>query len=242
LKAAVKWGIGTDNVDFEAAKEFGIPVTNTPLMFGREVADLAMSYLVALARETFLVHEHVKANEWPKPVGISLAGRTLGVVGFGDIGRNIAKRALAADLSVIAYDPAYTPVIGLEAVTPARWPDGIGKCDFLVFSCALTAINRHMLNAETLSICRDGVRIVNVARGPLVDEAALCLSLESGKVHSAALDVFETEPLPPSSPLRRFETVVFGSHNASNTGDAVMRASERAIALLLDYLTVPNRP
>jgi D-3-phosphoglycerate dehydrogenase len=240
LKAAVKWGIGTDNIDLRAAEELGIPITNTPQMFGREVADLAMSYVVGLARDTYFVHERVKACEWPKPTGISLAGRTLAVVGFGDIGRNVAKRAIAADMNVVAYDPVYRPVLSLEGVQPSTWPDRLGECDFVVLACALTKDNRHALNAETFGKCRDGVRVVNVSRGALVDEAALCAALQNGKVHSAALDVFDVEPLPSTSPLRGFGRVIFGSHNASNTSDAVVRASERAIAALFDFLRVDS--
>jgi D-3-phosphoglycerate dehydrogenase len=242
LKAAVKWGIGVDNIDFAACKELGIPVTNTPMMFGGEVADLAMSYVVSLARETYLIHEGIKAGQWPKPPGVSLAGKKLGLVGFGDIGRNVARRALAADMRVVVYDPYFKPASGLEAVVPSHWPERIGECDFQVFTCALTPANRHMLNAEVLQAAKQGVRIVNVARGPLIEESALAEALQSGRVHSAALDVFEAEPLPLTSPLRDFERCIFGSHNGSNTVDAVIRASERAIGLLFEYLGITPPP
>lgn len=238
LRAAVKWGIGVDNVDFAACKELGIPIINTPLMFGREVADLAMSYVVALARETYGINDGVRRGEWPKPRGISLADRVVGVIGFGDIGRNVARRALASDMRVVVYDPAYAPAAGLEQVESATWPERTPEADFLVFTCALNASNFHMLDAGVLAGLRDGVRIINVARGPLIDEPALVKALESGKVHSAALDVFEVEPLPAESGLRQFPKCIFGSHNASNTSDAVLRASHRAVDLLFGYLGV----
>ena len=238
LKAAVKWGIGVDNVDFAACQDLGIPITNCPNMFGAEVADVGMSYLGALARETFIIDRGVRDGRWPKPRGISLAGRTLGLIGLGDIGRNLARRALAADMKVVAYDPFYT---GLQAdgIERAAWPARIGEADFLAFTCALTANNRHMLNAATLALTKPGVRLVNVARGPLFDEAALFAALESGHVHSAALDVFEVEPLPAASPLRRLTQTIFGSHNGSNSADAVRRCSHFAIDKLLGYLKVP---
>jgi D-3-phosphoglycerate dehydrogenase len=236
LKAAVKWGIGVDNVDFAAAKRLGLPITNTPFMFGREVADVAMGYVAALARETFLIDREVRAGRWPKPVGISLAEKTGAVVGYGDIGRNVARRMLAADMKVIAYDPAYKPAAGLEAVEHAVWPSGLGEADFLVMACNLTATNRHMVDAAALASVKTGLRIVNVARGPLIDEAALIDALRTGKVHSAALDVMEVEPLPADSPLRGFDRCIFGSHNSSNTVDAVVRASERAMELLFGML------
>ena len=141
LKAAVKWGIGVDNVDFAACKDFGIPITNCPNMFGAEVADVGMSYISALARETFIIDRGVRAGQWPKPRGISLAGRTLGLVGLGDIGRNLARRALAADLKVVAYDPFYAGALP-DGIARANWPERIGEADFLAFTCALTPGDR----------------------------------------------------------------------------------------------------
>ena len=105
LKAAVKWGIGTDNVDFEACKELNIPIINTPGMFGAEVADLAMCYLLGLARDAFFIDREVRTGNWPKPAGVSLSGKILGIVGLGDIGKNIAKRAHAHELNIIGWDP-----------------------------------------------------------------------------------------------------------------------------------------
>jgi len=238
LKAAVKWGIGVDNVVFTACRDLGIPITNCPNMFGAEVADVGMSYIGALARETFVIDRGVREGRWPKPRGISLAGRTLGLVGLGDIGRNLARRALAADMKVIAYDPFFEGDVA-AGVERASWPARIEEADFLAFTCALTATNRHMLNAATLALAKPGLRVVNVARGPLIDEAALCAALQSGHVHSAALDVFEVEPLPAESPLRGLPQTIFGSHNGSNSADAVRRCSLFAIDTLLGYLQVP---
>ena len=235
LRAAVKWGVGVDNVDFVAAKDLGLPVKNTPGMFGREVADVAMSYVTALARETFVIDRGVRAGQWPKPRGISLADKTVGLVGFGDIGRCFARRAVAAQMKIIAYDPAFSPDPTVEAEA-AQWPERIGECDFLVFCCALTPKNRHMLNAAALAAARPGVRVVNVARGPLIDTAALLDGLDSGRVHSAALDVMEIEPLPADDRLRSFERCIFGSHNGSNTKEAVWATSERAVSLLQEFL------
>ena len=239
LKAAVKWGIGVDNVDFVACKDLGIPITNCPNMFGGEVADVGMSYVAALARETFAIDRAVRDGKWIKPRGLSLSGRTLGLIGLGDIGRNLARRALAADMKVVAYDPFYSGEVpeGVERVT---WPARVGEADFLAFTCALTKANTHMLNADVLMQCKDGVRITNVARGPLIDEQALIAALQSGKVHSVALDVFEVEPLPVTSPLRGMPNTIFGSHNGSNTIDGVVRCSQFAIDKLLSYLGVPG--
>jgi D-3-phosphoglycerate dehydrogenase len=204
-------------------------------MFGREVADVAMSYVAALARETFRIDREVREGAWPKPRGISLADRTMALVGLGDIGMNVARRAVAADMRVVAYDPAMVEV-NTPGVALARWPERIEEADFVVLTCALTSANRHIIGSATLARMKAGVRIVNVARGPLIDEAALAWAMESGQVHSVGLDVFEEEPLPASSPLRAFPRAIFGSHNSSNTHDAVVRASETALGILFSYL------
>lgn len=236
LTAAVKWGIGVDNVDFAACKDLGIPITNTPMMFGAEVADVALGYVIGLARETFSIDRAVRAGGWPKPAGISLAGKTVGVVGLGDIGRNACSRLQAFGMNVTAYDPGVEGDAGLSGLARAVWPAGVENLDFLVFTCALNQHNQHMLNADVLAAAKDGIRIVNVARGPLIDETALIVALQSGKVHSAALDVFEVEPLPMDSPLRDMERCIFGTHNGSNTVDAVIRASHEAIKHLAGFL------
>ncbi len=238
LKAAVKWGIGVDNVDFAACKDLGIPITNTPNMFGAEVADIAVGYVIALARETFEIDRAVRAGGWPKPRGISLAGKTVALIGYGDIGKNTAKRLLAADMKIIAYDPATAQSASALPAQFAQWPQRLAEADFIVTTCALTPSSHHMINAATLALAKPGVRVVNVGRGPVIDEQALIAALHSGQVYSVALDVFELEPLPAESPLRLHPRCVFGSHNASNTADAVQRTSAIAISKLFEYLGV----
>lgn len=235
LQAAVKWGIGVDNVDFAACKDLGIPVINTPMMFGAEVADVATAFVIGLARELFLIDRSVRAGGWVKPAGISLGGKRAGVVGLGDIGRNTVTRLQALGMQVTAYDPGIEGDAGIPGLERAAWPEAVEDLDFLVFTCALNARNRHMLNGAVLERAKPGIRIVNVARGPLIDEAALAAALQTGHVHSAALDVFEEEPLPAASPLRGMERCIFGTHNGSNTVDAVIRASHEAIDKLAGF-------
>ena len=236
LRAAVKWGIGIDNVDFKACKDLGIPITNTPGMFGGEVADVAMGYVIALARHTVEIDRGVRLGEWPKPCGLSLAGRKAAVVGYGDIGRQTTRRLLAADMRVIVYDPYVEAATLAEDVSLASWPERLEEADVVVVNCALTPSSRHLLNAAAFARMKPGVRVVNVGRGPVIDEQALIAALDSGQVHSAALDVFEQEPLPLESPLRHHRSCIFGSHNASNTIDGVQRTSQKAIQLLADFL------
>lgn len=238
LKAAVKWGVGVDNVDFEACKDLNIPIINTPNMFGPEVADIAVHYVTALARETYFIDRKVRDGLWPKNQGISLAGKSVGVIGYGDIGNNTAKRLIAADMEVIVYDPLFSEEQDSDILKFVKWPELVGECDFLVFTCSLNEKNKHMLNTNILNKCKENVRIVNVSRGPLIDEKALVTALNAGKVHSVALEVFENEPLPEDSPLRDMSLCIFGSHNASNTSDAVARTNNRAIAQLFKFLGV----
>jgi D-3-phosphoglycerate dehydrogenase len=236
LKAVVKWGVGTDNVDFVGASSHGYDVKNTPGMFGEEVSDVALGYLLSLARELHVIDRGVRSGSWPKPSGLSLTGKTVALAGFGNIGRATARKLLAFGMRVIAYDPFFTPDPALP-VENAHWPARLNEADFVVLTCALTPTSRHMLNAETLAMLKPGTRIVNVGRGPLIHEAALVNALQSGHVHSAALDVFEEEPLPAESPLRSHERCLFGSHNSSNTIEAVHRTSLKAIELLFERLT-----
>lgn len=237
LKAAVKWGIGVDNVDFAACKDLGIPITNTPNMFGGEVADVAVGYVIGLARSLFFIDREIRQRgAWPKPAGISLAGKRVALVGFGDIGRSVARRLDAFDMKVIAYDPGVAGDQGITGVERAAWPERIGEADFIIFTCALNRHNRHMFNAKVMARTKRGVYVVNVARGPLIDEQALIEALESGQVRAAALDVFEAEPLPADSRLRSTPLCIFGSHNGSNSVDAVERASRRAIEKLAEFL------
>ena len=231
LKVAVKWGIGVDNVDFSACERLGIPITNTPGMFGAEVADLAMCYILGLARDAFFIDREVRSGCWPKPAGISLVGKTIGIVGLGDIGRNIGKRANAHDLNIVGWDP-YANMLPDYIELKNHWPTGIEMCDFIVFACALTVKTQHIFNQSILEKLKPGVRVINVSRGPLIDEVALLKGLTSGVITSAALDVFEDEPLKQGHPLLAYDRCILGSHNGSNTIDAVIRASNEAIRLL----------
>lgn len=237
LKAAVKWGIGVDNVDFAACESLGIPITNTPNMFGGEVADVGMSLLLALARQTHFIDREIRNNNsWPKPAGMSVSGKHVGVVGFGDIGESLVKRLGGFDVDVSVYDPGVAGDKGYSYVTRENYPEGIQKVDFLVFTCALNKHNYHMLDSEVISLMKPGAMVVNVARGPLIDENALIKALQSEHIAAAGLDVFEIEPLPEISPLRDMPQCIFGSHNGSNTKEGVRRATYKAISHIADFL------
>lgn len=236
LKAAVKWGIGVDNVDFEACKDYGISIANTPGMFGKEVSDIAIGYVIALARQTFYIDRKIRKGDWPKPVGISLNEKVAAVVGYGDIGKNTVERLRALGMNILVYDPFIKNKTSIPNISFAKWPERIDEADFIIMNCALSSSSFHMLNSKIFSKMKDGVRIVNVGRGQLIEENSLIKFLNSGKVHSVALDVFEEEPITISSPLLKFENCIFGSHNSSNTIEGVTKTSKKAIQLISSFL------
>jgi len=235
LKAVIRWGIGMDSVDHDAAREHGVPVRNTPGVFGYEVADSAFGYILNLVRGYIAVDAAVRRGEWPKFEGITLAGTTLGIVGFGAIGRQIAKRGLGFDMNVVAFDPFVDTA-----------PDGVTLVDldtlmstsrFIVLACPLTPETFHIIDAARLELARSDAYLINVARGPVVSEEDLIAALTRGGIAGAALDVFEVEPLPAASELRSLPNVILGAHNGSNTREGVTRASKTAVDFLIEELS-----
>ena len=236
LKTVIRWGIGMDSVDHEAARRNEVTVRNTPGVFGHEVADAALGYILHLARGQIGIDAAVRRGEWPKHEGITLAETRLGIVGFGAIGREIAKRGAGFGMEVVAFDPyagtsgtaVDVPIVGLdEVMTTSR---------FIVLACPLTPETSHLINAERLALMRPDAFLVNVARGPVVREADLIAALKADRLAGAALDVFEVEPLPLDSELRHLPNVILGAHNGSNTREGVARASKTAVEFLLEEL------
>jgi len=243
LRIISKWGVGIDNIDLGAAADLGIGVMNTPGMFGDEVADVVIGYLILLARRLHQIDAAVRAGRWAKIEGVSLAGRTLGVVGLGAIGRSVAERGRALRMRVVGsevFEPNAVTAEQLGVVIVDR-ATLLREADVVSLNCPLTAENRHMVDGSAIASMKRGAWIINTARGPLIDEAALIEALASGQVGAAALDVFEAEPLPMDSPLRAFDNVILGAHNSSNTLEAVRRTSAKAIENLLRGLAEVGR-
>lgn len=235
LKVVIRWGIGMDSVDHEAARQHGVQVRNTPGVFGQEVADSAFGYILNLARGHVAVDSAVRRGEWPKWEGFTLAGTRIGVVGFGAIGREIAKRANGFDMDVVAFDPFVdTAPAGVRLVDIGEL---VATSRFIVLACPLTPETFHLIDAVCLSGVRSDAYLVNVARGPVVCESDLVEALKANRLAGAALDVFEVEPLPVDSELRLLPNVLLGAHNGSNTREGVERASNTAVEFLLEELT-----
>ena len=242
LKVLARWGVGVDAVDLEAAQRLGIQVSNTPDVFSDEVADVVMGYIILLARQLHKLDRSVRNRGWEKIRGITLRGKTLGVIGVGSIGQAVVRRAMASGMHAVGYDinPVSASFVEDTGLRVVGLEELLRTADFISLNCNLTAQNYHILGPQQFAMMKPGVYIINTARGPLIDEAALVQALREDKVAGAALDVFEEEPLPPDSQLRRFDTCIFGTHNGSNTLEAVTRVNELAIRNLLDGLGEPT--
>lgn len=237
LKFLIRWGIGMDSVDHDAARDLEIVVRNTPGVFGGEVADMAMAYVLMLARNTHVVSASVHSDGWLKHEGVSLEGQTLGLAGLGSIGGSVAKRANGFGMNVIAFDP-FASDDAFQALNTKKstWDEVCEQSRFVVLTCPLTPETHHLVDAEALSKMRADAYLINVGRGPLVDEAALIEVMNGNGLAGIGLDVFEVEPLPSESGLRNFPNAIFGAHNGSNTAQGVSRASAKAVDIVLELM------
>jgi D-3-phosphoglycerate dehydrogenase len=236
LKVISKWGTGIDSIDLVAAKDRGVPVCNSPGAFRDAVSEYAIGILLAATRRVARTDRAVRDGGWPKGRYPGMAGRTMGVIGYGAIGQGVGQRARGLGMAVIAQDPFMT-----EAPDGTRMVDFdtlLAEADVICLCCNQTAENYHMMNADSFARARDGLILVNVARGGLVDETALVAALDSGKIIAAALDVFETEPLPTDHPLLGFENVVVSSHNANSTVEAIEYVHDNTLNNLYKHLGI----
>lgn len=240
VKVISRYGAGVDRVDMDAAKKKGIAVTNTPGTNSIAVCELAFALMLAAARSIPKLDKAVRNGEWPRNQGIELCGKKLGIVGLGAIGRNLATRAKAFGMEVMAYDPFFNAEFAkandIEGGSGAEDLDNIIRnADFISLHVPLMDSTRHMINSEAIAKMKDGVVIINTARGGIVDEAAAVEGLKSGKIAALCLDAFEQEPVT-DSPLKDFDNVIMTPHTGAHTNEAVagmgMMAVENCIAVL----------
>ena len=251
LKAVVKWGVGVDNVDFQACKDLNIPVTNIPGVFGEEVSDVALGMLLNLTRRLHDIDSATKKGNWIKPCGTSLTNKKVCLVGFGDIGRCTARKLLAFNLNVFVSDPGFEKVNGkiickynsdlkfddnLNNVKICNLDEALENADYLIVTCSLNKNTHNLINKENILKTKKGVIIINVARGSIVKEQNVVELLEEGYINSVGFDVFENEPLNKDSKLRNFKQNFYGSHNGSNTLEGVIKTSERALKYMFEFL------
>ncbi|MEP0843556.1 MAG: phosphoglycerate dehydrogenase, partial [Phycisphaerae bacterium] len=239
LRAIARAGVGVDNVDLDAATKAGILVMNTPDGNTLSTAEQTLALMLALSRHIPRADAHVREGLWERKkfTGTQLAGKTLGVIGFGRIGRTVAERALAFDMRVIAHDPFYSGDTALDGrVAMLRSLDDLlPQADYITLHAVLNKDTQGLINAASIARMKDGVRIVNCARGGLVNEADLAEALKSGKVAGAAVDVFAVEP-PRGSPLLEAPNTVFTPHLGASTEEAQLAVTVDAAEILLNYL------
>lgn len=244
LKGIVRYGIGVDNIDLKAATEKGIMVANIPDYGIKSVADHTMMLILALARRVTAWDRYTRElkyiGRWTNPpmnlIGIELADKILGIVGLGRIGREVAKRAKAFDMKIIAYDPYIPKDTVLEDVTLLELDDLLRQSDFVTIHCPLTNETHHLINEDRLKLMKRTAFIINTARGPIIDEKALYKALKDRWIAGAALDVFEHEPPPSDNLLLKLDNVILTPHVAWFTEEALRRleftACEEAIRIL----------
>ncbi|MEA4907835.1 MAG: phosphoglycerate dehydrogenase [Anaerolineaceae bacterium] len=241
LKVVSKWGTGIDSIDRGAAERLGIQVRNTLNAFTLPVADTVMGYILAFARQQPWMDRHMKAGRWEKIPGRSLSECTLGVIGVGNIGKAILRRARGFGMRLLGNDivPVAPDFVLENGVEMTSLKDLLEWADFVSLNCDLNPTSHHIINADTLAQMHAGSILINSARGPLVDEVALVKALEEQRIGGAALDVFEFEPLPLDSPLLKMDNVMLAPHNSNSSPAAWERVHWNTIRNLLEGLSIP---
>ena len=239
LKVVGRAGVGVDNVDLPTATKHGIIVMNTPEGNTISTAEHTVSMLLALARKIPQAYAHVSSGEWKRTkfTGTEVNGKVLGVIGFGRIGREVAKRAASFNMRVIAYDP-FIPadVIKQYGVESGDLETVLKTADFITVHTPLTGETKYLLGEKNLKLCKKGVRIVNCARGGIVEEKALIEAIKSGQVAGAALDVFEKEPPAPDNPLLKMSEVICTPHLGAATEEAQENVAVDVARQVIDAL------
>jgi D-3-phosphoglycerate dehydrogenase len=240
LKVIAKWGTGIDSIDRSAAARLGIQVRNTPNAFTVPVADTVLGYLLAFARRLPWMDRRMKNGEWAKLPGRALSECTLGVVGVGTIGQAVIRRARAFGMTIlgndiVSIDPLFLDEMDVEMTGLA---DLARRADFITLHTDLNPTSYHLINRKILAEVRPGTVLINTARGPVVNEADLVQALESGRLGGAALDVYEQEPLPLTSPLLQMDQVLLAAHNANSSPTAWEHVHWNTIRGLLDGLGI----
>jgi D-3-phosphoglycerate dehydrogenase len=238
LKVISKWGTGIDSIDLRAAKARGVSIRNTPGAFTVPVADSVMGYIFCFARKLTWMHEEMREGSWKKRPGVALSESTLGVIGVGNIGKAVVKRAAAFGMRLIGNDIIDIPVPFLESTGLTMVPkeDLLREADFVSLNCDLNPTSYHIIGREELKLMKPAAYLINTARGQLIDEVELIRALREGSIAGAALDVFEVEPLPAESPLRGFKNVMLAPHNSNSSPAAWERVHENTVKNLLEEI------
>lgn len=243
LKVISKWGTGIDSIDSETCTRLGVKVGRTLNAFTTPVADSVLGYMLAFSRRGPWMDAAMKRGEWEKIPGKALSESVLGVIGVGNIGKAVTRRARAFGMKVLGIDiididHVFVSESGIE-MTNLEYL--LSNSDFISINCDLNPTSYHLINANTLALMKPTVVLINTARGPIVEENALVTALSNGVVGGAALDVFEHEPLPLDSPLLKMDNVMLAPHNSNSSPAAWERVHWSTIRNLLDGLGIDAR-
>ena len=243
LKVISKWGTGVDSIDAESCSRLNIILSRTPNAFTTPVADTVLGYMLAFARRGPWMDAAMKRGEWEKIPGKTLSECTLGIIGIGNIGKAVTRRARAFGMKVLGtdivdVDHVFVSESGIE-MTDLDYL--LSNSDFVSVNCDLNPTSYHLINANTLAKMKPSAILINTARGPIVEETALVAALSSGQVGGAALDVFEFEPLPKDSPLLKMDNVMLAPHNSNSSPTAWERIHWNTIRNLLNGLGIDSK-
>ena len=238
LKVISKWGTGIDSIDAEAAARQGIPVRRTRNAFSEPVADTVLGYMLTFARKLPLLDRDIRQGRWEKPRLMALGECVLGVVGVGDCGKAVVRRAVSFGMRVLGNDIVKLPddfvtATGLEVVSLGKL---LATADFVSLNTDLNSTSYHLIGKAQLELMKADAHLINTSRGPVVEELALTQALQQGRIAGAALDVFEQEPLPVDSPLRALDNCLLAPHTANSSPKAWNRVHETTVQNLLDGL------
>jgi D-3-phosphoglycerate dehydrogenase / 2-oxoglutarate reductase len=241
LKVISKWGTGIDSIDAEACSRYSIKIGRTLNAFTTPVADTVLGYILAFARRHPWMDKEMKSGRWEKIPGKALSECTLGVIGVGNIGKAVTRRARAFGMKVygtdiIEIDHVFITETGIEMTD---LPSLLSLSDFVSIHCDLNSTSYHLMNSDTFALMQPTAVIINTARGPIIEEQSLIAVLQAQRLGGAALDVFEHEPLPAESPLLKMENVLLAPHNSNASPAAWERVHWSTIKNLLDGLGIP---
>lgn len=238
LKVISKWGTGIDSIDRAACERLGIAVRNTPNAFSEPVADSVLGYMLCFARNLIRLDRCIKNGNWQKLPSRSLRECTLGVIGVGNVGKTVVRRAQAFGMRLLGNDIVEMPAEFLRetGITMVSKEELLPQADFVSLNCDLNPTSFHLMSDAEFGLMKPQAVVINTARGPIVDEAALIRALRSNRIAGAALDVFEVEPLPADSPLRQMDNVLLAPHNANSGLEAWERVHENTVKNLLEEL------
>ena len=238
LKVISKWGTGVDSIDASACSRYGVTLCRTPNAFTTPVADSVLGYMLAFARRQPWMDREMKSGKWEKIPGKTLSECTLGVVGVGNVGKAVVRRARAFGMQVYGTDIVDIDhvFVGESGIQMTDLPTLLSNSDFVSINCDLNPSSHHLMNADTFALMKPTAVLINTARGPVVQESALIAALQSGRIAGAALDVFEFEPLPLESPLLQMDNVMLAPHNSNSSPAAWERVHWNTIKNLVEGL------